>query len=399
MVIGSVFYFTENFVKLTKLLRELSNSDGPTEKEQKQKPTGMSAQQAGIKPSNVIMADDASQTAGGDTTGNVGTPMNLPVNQFKEEWTVGKPIEHSQVDKLLNKSISGFDFVKQKHIIGEEIMILSPNEWTAFFKNETSDVLQSDVTAHSIQDAQIQYAELLAAHDDAFVQSFLKSIKWWKENDNTMSIQTFNAFINAVCEHPPIEMDSLCPIERGMTIGVDEVEKFLYNFRIGESVNFPPSGFSSNISKVRNFANVVYSDSSNVGIILRLIPNSSGRINAIRIHNLKASTSNLQLNKDFSALSMRYDYEREIIRPSGPTAKCVDVKKLVYNCTGLNASWTPNIPTYGCVYVIDLEDQGYLDNDLQVDPIISRYMNTSVNQTRAKTGISTTLSEIIEALI
>lgn len=368
------------------------------------KPTTMSAKQAGTSPSNDVRPQDVAKSNGdlakekesgkdgGDNTDvEQQGPPTIPPNPYRTNIEVGKPIEKSELRDLLGDDHPWKD-VLEEIVIGEQITLINSKEFTDFMymkDGSRKELKASEVHKMNKEDAIKQHSEWRNSLDIETRKKLLETQTWWRidaqwgrhEEDRKKR----NQFINEIAKGPPpAEVNTVLPLERGMKIRPENIKSFLNNFRIGEDVDLPPSGFSGDGQVAREFANP---GGETVGVLLRLIPNQNGKINGIRLHDV--SPSDYKGSPQHIAMLHKtkpYEAELEVIRPSGPKARCVNVKKLIKDID--DPKWTR------VIYVIDLEEQGYPESSITedfdagenetLDPVFEKIMNTSFGYWRPK---------------
>lgn len=359
------------------------------------KPTGMSADQAGTAPDNSIRPMDAEKTAGGmdggdDTANGNGEqqtgPPTVTLNPFYKRLEFGRPIESQNVKLEFEEDTIKNMEILEEVIIGEEPVIISLNEFYKFVyaEDETPDQQESkwDRIQHAAQNQNRDWRAKLPEK----VQDVLVDIQlYWQSdghhNRDSNSKERINKFINKVCKGPPpAELSIEQPMERGMTFSYEDAIPFLQNFRIGEDIDFPPSGFSLENRIARSFGNPL-NFVQNIGVVIRLAPNRESKVNGMALCHVTPPST----RKD-SASNLRYhNDELEVIRPSGPKARCIGVKKMIVK-EPKNVRRDQMI-----MYVIDLEEQGYeqqneihesYDDSDNPDPILYKFMNTPLRNIR-----------------
>ncbi|MBW3545427.1 MAG: hypothetical protein KY428_07505 [Bacteroidetes bacterium] len=359
---------------------EKEDSDSP-------KPTTMSADQAGTSPDNTIRPSDVEQDGGPSEPEQPQTPQ-VAANPHRLTLNFGKPITPQEAETLFDRDTNEAKVkVTDEFIIGEEVIACSIDEVEGFLNSDEDEhgFSTEEIIKLADEDAQLQHTTWRASLPKETREKLLKTQHDWQTEAQYLGQKSErdkrNAFINSL---PPAEIKSETPIERGMILHITQLKEFLRPFRLGEDVDMPPSGFSSNKTEARSYCKSYRG--SEVGVLIRILP-KDGKINGIRLHGLNEDNAGLFDSKSWEMMSTMalYESEKEVIRPSGPLARCVGIKKLVYEDTQ-----SLNKPVRA-TYIIDLEDQGYPDaihEDIKrnnsTNPVFEKIMNTSFGSLKPK---------------
>lgn len=206
----------------------------------------------------------------------------------------------------------------------------SPEEVTSL--TTTAGYSLTDIKVMALdaeQDGKRQARELYQELSPEDKQDLLSAKKIWQsdsqyaataENRDFMS-NTFNKIFDKY--HPEIHSES--PIFRGMLVDIKNTDAMIQQFKPGEAVDLPLSGFSANPKTACHFAKSPYGRKTSV---LFRLSSSTGKMGGLRLHGLDQT----------------YLSELEVIRPAGRNQKCT-------NITYFDNNGNPT-------YIIDLEDTG-----------------------------------------
>jgi hypothetical protein len=324
------------------------------------KPKSTSAHDAGVAPNNTPTAQDIQKTAktsqpatqgneaGEDnfakTPSGAGSPMmavipNPHVTQMKLE--VGKPIDKSKIKDYYPRDPHN---VLTPEIIGENVVLLTKEEKTGFF-HQTRPV-NNYGQYQKIAAAQNEWRNTLPPKER---KALLEMGLIWQEGSVRTASDYKKKLVNKVLEtickkrRPQTKINE--PLERGMKLLPEDAVEFLKNFRIGEMVELPPSGFSLDKTYARDYA---WPNSRNISVVLRLAPKKDGTIYGLHLSDVDDNTRKM----------FAFEDEFEVVRYPGPTARCVGVTKMIAD-SGQNQIGH-ELPSVG--FIIDLEEQGFEDD-------------------------------------
>lgn len=381
---------------------ELVSDDEPSQSEPSTepdpKPTGMSAKDAGTAPSNTVTQKDAKKTAGipvGDeedgpeshVDGSESAPQQpiaKPNPHRLKMGNLGMPAELDTLDIYFGGENDEFDLCREI-LPGEEVIVMTKWEVDEFIYGEDIPFKPTEFRKKSLESADKQHREWRSKlPDDQRSKLFKVQHEWQGKghyHKNEEYKEKVNSFINSL---PPSEVDVFYPIERGMSIDSEKIEDFLKEFRVGEDVTTPPSGFSTDPRAARSFA-IPYVR-GRVGVLVRVLPNEQGKVNGICLSGLTKENANLSTDEEFDLDGLKaFDYEHEVIRPTGPVGRCVGVKKLIYTNDSFMGS------PVNAIYVIDLEERGYesdlhesINDEEPRNHVFEKIMNTSFGDYRPK---------------
>jgi hypothetical protein len=331
------------------------------------KPMGTSAQAAGVAPNNMPTANDiqkiakTSKPAGEETPednfaktpSGEGSPMmavktNPHVLEMKMD--IGTPIDKSQIKEYFpNDPYHLLD----TEIIGEEVVVFNEREQTEFFQGTEQEIENRGRNWKKWCNIAYEQNNWRAKLSPKLRHALLKAGRIWQQHaiHKNADKEKVYSFFNKLCQKfkPTTKLSD--PIYRGMRIPPDVASEFLKNFRLGESVDIPPSGFSMDRFHALWWGQP---DTKNVSVLLRLAPKDDGTLYGLHLSN----------NVDEQNKNPEYEEELEVIRYSGPKAKCVNVTKVIAPEKSNRLPWqstvsTEKLPTV--CYVIDLEEQGFED--------------------------------------
>lgn len=244
----------------------------------------------------------------------------------------------------------------------------------------------------------------------------LRTQTWWQRNpqfyasksDRDMVNATFDRIIKNAKELPKTK--SVIPIERGITVPEEDLEKYLSMFKVGEDVPLPYSGFSSDPSLARDFAHPA--DARHAGVVLRIHPNENKEIYGIHLSNVNPIEDDDEEKTidDFNQTAEQYNEEKEIIRIPQSKTRCKGIKKMMSKKTPLQMLDTDSRDFLEVVYVIDLEEAGpgEQQNESSDDthkhmvannPIFEFYMNSCFRQEDPKETVREIVKEVVSKLI
>jgi hypothetical protein len=364
-----------------------------------QKPDSMDAKTAGTKPSNNVTpkdveksqekpakgygdlnADDEKKDEKDDKEGGEGEqegPQPVAPNPFTAKpFSFGHPVDPNIISNVTDRN----DWRSKELIAGEQVIECSSDELIDFLLGYNDEDYEYDkVATNAAKEQNVNWRNQL----DPVLQDELLEVQttWQTESQYHLPAsqrRQQNLFLNAVTSGPPpATLNNIQrPIERGMTVEQNDAEEFLKTFRVGEDIELPPSGFSTRPSIARSYANGGTAKSQDIGVVLRLAPNRQGKIHGLALFGVDPSHEDIIRYRDKPDLN--YGEESEVIRPSGPKARCTNVSKLL--------SKDENGRQRVC-YVIDMEEQGYKELAIaeayddwgkknKINPVFERLMNT-----------------------
>jgi len=383
------------------------------------KPTGMSAQQAGTAPSNVPGLDDIEKRqdaarkdamggaakdnkkvhkkdVGGADGENSPPPPPQPHNPFRPKsfhppvnW--GKVVDSREELESHFEGADPYNF-RRELVVGETVVVAESNEQLRKIVAVNDGMTQRELDARAdagTMSAKDQNRTFRKNLPDNVFDSLIKVQNWWQESPQfdrpEEQREQANGFINAVCNHYKPAIQSEFPIERGMRIHAGDIEDFMSKIAIGQDIEMPPSGFSTNPSVARQFGSPLH---DRVGVIMRIHPNKKGQIHGLHLTQVDVPKEKKELREKYRQTQSEYAHEQEFIRPSGCKARCLNVTKVISKPKDALDKQMAGSGTH-CLYVIDFEEQGYED-DLQEsydienieNPIFDKYMNSSVGALR-----------------
>jgi 8-oxo-dGTP pyrophosphatase MutT (NUDIX family) len=324
------------------------------------KPTGMSAKDAGtaIKStpgkSDIQKMNGMSQSPSKPQQSPMGDPQqqqqtptvkaNPHLNQLKLNLGKSAKATHEQVKKYFElKHVPDPDHLLDEYVACEEPILVNKDVLINFMYPKTDENPQ----LHAIEDAGFRDAERQNQEWRSQLsletqKTLASAINLWKSNVRPKfddeQFQKLQKVINDICQINPPTVQLKTPLERGLILRPQFLTDFLKRFRVGEEIDLDASGFSISPSIARDLTT---HQANEVGILLRLVPNREGTLYGLHI------------TMDKSEYSSKIDYhhmrEQEVIRYKGPKVKCIGMKKLL---TIFNK-------TVFCLYVIDLEEEGY----------------------------------------
>lgn len=380
-----------------------------TDSDQDTKPTNMSAADAGIKPNNSVRPMDVEK--GSSSTSDASKvdsdrdedeseengeeikndPPKVTPNPYlpTQEWDA-TPLDSSKVKEFLPTNYHDderFDEI----IIGEEVYTISARNFDKFTRG-TIGLSLDEKQKHDEEartDAYRQQREWRDKLSKPEQDTLWEIQRYWQASSQFLQPKHVKDRVNKVLNRilnkkPPPTIKTTQPIERGMRLFQDDAKAFLQNFRIGEDIDLPPSGFSSSLKAARGYANI---QDEQIGILMQLIPNRQGEIYGMRLHDQIIPED----KPDVKTVAEDFNFEMEIIRQSGPKARCVRVKKYLID-SSINGSEYWHVPSIRVCYVLQMEEQGYSDDQLiesfednnKPDPIFKKIMNTPFGFWRPK---------------
>jgi hypothetical protein len=379
------------------------------------KPTGMSAQQAGTAPSNVPSLDDMEKRQdaarkdamggaakynkkvhqkdiGGADGENPQASPTPPQNPFRPKsfhpptnW--GKVVNSREEITTHFQDADPYQYSREL-VIGETVVIAESNEQLRKITLVNDGLSDRDLDERSdagTMSAREQNDTFRKSLPDGVFDALIKVQNWWQESPQfdrpEAQREQANNFINSVCDHYKPAIQTEFPIERGMRIHASDLEEFMSKIAIGEDIEMPPSGFSTNPRVARQFGSPIH---DRVGVIMRIHPNRKGKIHGIHLTQVDVPKEKKDLREKYRQTQSEYGHEQEFIRPSGCKARCLNVTKVLSKPKDALDKQMAGAGTH-CLYVIDFEEQGYED-DLQEsydkdnikNPVFDNYMNTSV---------------------
>jgi hypothetical protein len=139
-----------------------------------------------------------------------------------------------------------------------------------------------------------------------------------KDGDLTADyVEKRNNVLNDLAHKESIKV--LKPIERGMAINVDDIDKFMSSFQKGSIVNTPTSGFSIDSEVARGFS-YPYSDTTEeASVVIRILPNKNGEVRGLYVDGVPQEQS-------------KNDYwdELELVRSSKSKTKVTNIIEREY---------------------------------------------------------------------
>lgn len=207
-------------------------------------------------------------------------------------------------------------------------------------------------------------------------------------NDVSSTREERNNFLNRVLKGPPPALfRTKEPIERGMTIDIDSFNDFISQFKVGQNIKMPPSGFTSDLTVSRGYAANDGPSKGNIGVLLRVLPKDDKVYGLTLGHAFAKAPTDIKMDHGLELLTV--DDEQEIIRPGWANNKVIEINKVV---TALD---DPSMPP-ALTYEIVMQEEGIDDSikeqlmrestKLSVEVIKSRwkifirYLNNSVRQ-------------------
>jgi hypothetical protein len=391
--------------KLVRVVGDEPESKEPKSSEPKAKPTGTSAKAAGTAKSNIPTKLDQDKKMGTlepkkDGKGKsseepqINPEPTYPVT-YQTKMTIGKPVEKDRLPELIG-AIDKFGHAEEI-VIGEEIHIVDQKDFDAFLDadEETCGLLAWDGVHEHARISAFKQAKEWREKLPHKMQIELRDTaeEWQDEGPMRMSAsarQRVNAVFDKVSKMGTPVCNVAQPIERGMILSPANLKDFLSGVRVGEDINLPNSGFSSDAQVARKFASGKQFGTDAfqhgaVGVLIRLLPNKDGNVHGIHLTGLTDITQE----------------ESEIVRPSWAKQRCVGVKKLL----APRPDW-PDKPHTACVYVLDLQEvtdepktveEGF-EYDWTKKPTsetFDMYMNTSVMNPPSDNDPDTSLSSMV----
>lgn len=396
-------------------LEPVQGKDGQNPTAGGPKPTGTSAQQAGTAPSNVPSIDDITKrqdaarkdAMGGaakdkkkvgekDVGGADGeqqqAPPPVPHNPFRPK-SFHPPVNWGKVVSARDELETHFEGAdpynyRRELVVGETVVVADSNADLRKITAVNDGLSQRDLDERAdagTMSAKDQNRTFRKNLPDNVFDALIKVQNWWQESPQFErpedQREQANGFINSICDHYKPAIQSEFPIERGMRVHAGDIEEFMSKIAIGEDIEMPPSGFSTNPTVARQFGSPIH---DRVGVIMRIHPNKKGQIHGIHLTQVDVPKEKKDLREKYRQTQSEYGHEQEFIRPSGCKARCLNVTKVISKPKDALDKQMAGAGTH-CLYVIDFEEQGY-EEDLQeshtVDgiknPTFDEYMNTSV---------------------